>query len=391
MMPRPKNSDGYGSGLAAYEAGSLELARDRLAEFLRANPLHVPGLILAGVVAAQLLELDAALESFDRVLALQPDNPRAQFNKAAVLLMLGEWAQGLPLYEARWRLSELNSGQPPVPPRAAWRGREALTGRSILLRCEQGLGDTLQFCRYAALLAQRGATVLLEVQRPLVSLLADLPHITRIVVQGAPLPASDFECPLMSLPLAFGTTPASIPQPTAYLASDPAKVAEWRARLGPGTGLRIGLAWRGTATRSHDLRRSLPLPLLLAHLPRTHRYVSLQKEPTADDRQVLREQPWIVDYTAELHDFSDTAALCECLDLVVSIDTSVAHVSAGLGRPTWMLLHYSPGWRWLLDRDDTPWYSSAVLYRQTGLDDWNGVCARVGARLQALDPQRSTR
>jgi len=383
MMPRPRSQDDYDEALAAYEAGSLELTRDRLQAFLRRNPLHVPGLILAGVVAAQLLELDAALESFDRVLSIQPDNPRAQFNKAGVLLMRGDWTQGLPLYEARSRLPELGSGQPSAPPATPWRGLEPLAGRRILLRCEQGLGDTLQFCRYAPLLAQRGASILLEVQRPLVNLLADLPQISRIVAQGAPLPASDFECPLMSLPLAFGTTPATIPQAKPYLTSDPAKVAEWRARLGPASGLRIGIAWRGTATRRHDLRRSLALKLLLPHLPRAHCYISLQKEPTVEDRQLLRDQPWIVDYTTELHDFSDTAALCECLDLVISIDTSVAHVSAGLGRPTWILLHYSAGWRWFLDRDDSPWYRSVVLHRQRGLDDWNGVCARVGALLQA--------
>jgi hypothetical protein len=379
MMPLPTREDEYTEALAAYEAGSLTQSGDRVQRLLRKSPTHVPALMLAGIVAAQRLELEAALESFDRVLAIEPDNPRARFNKAGVLLLQGNWAQGLPLYESRWRLAEFGSVRGAPSGRTLWHGCEPLAGKRILLRCEQGLGDTLQFCRYVPLLAERGASVVLEAQRPLVSLLADLPGITRIVCQGAPLPPCDYECSLMSLPLAFATTPASIPQPTAYLTSDPTKVAEWRARLGPASGLRIGLAWRGTATRAHDRRRSMSLQLLLEHLPREHRYVSLQKHLSADESRLLREQSWIVDHAGELHDFSDTAALCACLDLVISIDTSVAHVSAGLGRPTWILLHYSPGWRWLLDRDDSPWYRSAVLFRQAHMDDWSGLCARVAA------------
>lgn len=382
MMSLPSHHD-YAEALAAYEAGSLRAAGERVREFLCKHPTHVPGLVLAGVVAAQLLELEAALDSFDRALAIQPENPRAQFNKAGVLLLRGDWERGLPLYESRWGLAELGRGRPAGPDRTSWRGREPLVGKRILLRCEQGIGDTLQFSRYAPLVAECGASVVLEVQRSLISLLADLPGISRIAVQGTPLPACDYECPLMSLPLAFGTTPTSIPPPTAYLAGDPTKVAEWHARLGPAAGMRIGLAWRGTGTHVHDRRRSVPLQLLLEHLPREHHYVSLQKNPSSDDRRVLREQRWIVDHTIELHDFSDTAALCACLDLVISIDTSVAHLSAGLGRPTWILLPYSAAWRWLLDRDDSPWYPSAVLFRQTQVDDWSGVCARLCTRLRA--------
>lgn len=379
----------YAEALAAYEAGLLYPTRQRLRALLRQDPMHVPALILDGVVAAQLLELEAALESFDRVLAIQPDNPRALFNKGGVLLLRGDWAGGLPLYESRWRLDELVPHRPPPSGRSAWRGREPLAGKSILLRCEQGIGDTLQFCRYVPLVAERGASVVLEVQRPLVSLLADLPGLTRIVVQGARLPACDYECPLMSLPLAFGTRPASIPQPTAYLASDPAKVAEWRARLGPPTGRRVGLAWRGAALRADHRRRRVPLELLLEHLPREYDYVSLQKELSADEQRLVREHRCIADHGAEQHDFSDSAALCACLDLVISIDTSVAHLSAGLGRPTWILLPYSPSWRWLLDRTDSPWYRSAALFRQSRVDDWNDVYRRVAVELRALLPSGS--
>jgi hypothetical protein len=389
MMAAPTKDDEYAEALTAYEAGSLASARDRVRALLRKSPTHVAGLILEGVVAAQLCELDAALGSFDRALAIQPGNPRAQFNKSGVLLLKGDWTRGLPLYESRWRLGDLASTGRAAPERTPWRGHEPLAGKRILLRCEQGLGDTLQFCRYAPLIAERGASVVLEVQRPLVGLLADLPGITRIVAQGAPLPVCDYECPLMSLPLALGTTPDNIPQATAYLAADPTKVAEWRARLSAAAGIRIGVAWRGNALHAHDRRRSVPLQLLLEHLPPEHRYVSLQRELSAEETQQLRGQPWMIEHTAEMHDFSDVAALCACLDLVISIDTSFAHLSAGLGRPTWILLPYSANWRWLLDREDSPWYRSAVLLRQTKVDDWSGVCARVSARLCSYRPSMS--
>jgi hypothetical protein len=389
MIPAGIIEDDYAQALAAYETGSLEHAGQKAQAILRRNPRHVPALMLAGVVAAQRLELESAVESFDRALAIQPGNPRAQFNKACVLLLEGDWVQGLPLYESRWHLTEPAPDSSLIPVRTAWRGQELLAGKRILLRCEQGMGDTLQFCRYVPLIAARGASVVLEAQRPLMSLLADLPGLTRIVTQGAPLPPCDYECPLMSLPLAFGTTPASIPHPVSYLTSDPGKVAEWRARLGPATGLRIGLAWRGNALQAHDRRRSVPLRLLREHLPSGHQYVSLQKEPSTEEIRLFGEPPRIVDCTAELHDFSDTAALCACLDLVISIDTSVAHLAAGLGRPTWILLPYSPGWRWLLARDDSPWYSSAVLLRQTRVDEWSGVCARVNGLVAELVRSRS--
>jgi len=381
-MSSPTRDPDYDAALASYEAGLADLTRDRLQAVLRRFPPSVPALLLAGVVEAQHLRLDAALGFFDRALALQPGNPRAQFNKAAVLLQRGEWEAGLPLYESRWALAEFR----PVPPfptgPTPWRGRELLAGKTILLRCEQGMGDTLQFCRYVPLLAARGAEVVLVAQRPLVTLLADLPGVTRIITDGAAEPACDFECPLLSLPLAFGTTPTSIPQQSAYLISDAGKVSEWRSRLGPATALRIGLTWQGTAKHVHDRHRSLSLQQLLAHLPREHEYHSLQKQLPASEARLLRAQPWIADHAPDLHDFSDTAALCACLDLIITVDTSVAHLSAGLGKPTWILLHHSAGWRWLLDRNDTPWYPSAILFRQRQLHDWSEVCTRVGLSLR---------
>jgi len=226
--------------------------------------------------------------------------------------------------------------------------------------------------------------VILEVQRPLVSLLADLEGLGQIVTQGRPLPQCDYHCPLMSLPLACKTTVESVPQPHAYLAADAAKVAEWQERLGETVGPRVGLVWRGTAVRAYDDRRSMPLAALLAHLPPEFCYVSLQKHVAPEDLQVLSADERVANFADQLHDFSDTAALCQCMDAVVTIDTSVAHLSAALGKPTLILLPFSPGWRWLLDRDDSPWYRSVRLIRQATPQDWVGVLERVVQLLRKL-------
>ena len=372
----------FANALAEYERGRLERSRALLDEFLAKQPQHVPALILSGIVAGQRGDLDAALQAFDRALAIQPDNPRAHFNKSNILLLRGEWEQGWPEYEWRWQLAEFAPWKAVAPAGSPWLGEQALRGKSILLRCEQGFGDTLQFSRYVKPLAERGARVILEVQRPLVSLLADLEGLGQIVTQGGPLPECDYHSPLMSLPLAFKTTTDGIPQLPAYLAADAAKVAEWRARLGRTSRRRVGLVWRGTAARANDDRRSLPLDSLLAHLPRENDYVSLQKDLDPKDARTLRGDPRIASYGDQLHDFSDTAALCECMDIVVSVDTSVAHLSAALGKPTWILLQFSPAWRWLLDRDDSPWYRSVRLWRQAAPEAWTGVLERVAQQLR---------
>jgi hypothetical protein len=342
---RRADDGAFPQAFACYERGQLDRARAILETVLAASPRHVPAMILSGVLAGQRGELDAALRAFDRALALQPDNASAHFNKANILLLRGEWEQGWLHYEWRWRVPEFAAERgeaahaPPL-----WLGAESLAGKSILLRCEQGLGDTLQFCRYVQCIAALGARVILEIQRPLVGLLADLEGVSQIVAQGNRPPACDYYCPLMTLPRVFGTSVETVPQSRPYLTSDASKVAEWRARLGETQALRVGLVWRGTATRAQDGRRSLPLETLLAHLPQDCRYVSLQKDLHAEDARILGTNPLIESYAEQLHDFSDTAALCDCLDLVISIDTSVAHLSGALGKRAWILLQFAPAW-----------------------------------------------
>jgi Tfp pilus assembly protein PilF len=338
-----------------------------------------------GVVLNDLKQLDAALASYDRAIALEPGDVMAYCNKSFTLLLKGDFARGWPLYEWRWKLGAAGSEAARVAA-PLWLGGEDLAGKTILLRAEQGLGDTLQFCRYVKPMADLGAWVILEVQAPLVNLLADLEGVAQLVTQGGSsenaLPKVDYYCPLMSLPLACKTCLDTIPASTPYLKSDAAKVADWRVRLGAHTAPRIGLVWSGSATNKNDRHRSLPLAELIRHLPEEFHYVSLQKDLRPADAETLRATPALLNPVDELYDFSDTAALCECLDLVISVDTSVAHLSAALGRPTWILLPFSPAWRWLLNRDDSPWYGSVKLFRQDARGDWHGVLQRMAAHLR---------
>jgi ADP-heptose:LPS heptosyltransferase len=204
-----------------------------------------------------------------------------------------------------------------------------------------------------------------------------------VITRGEELPAFDYQCPLLSLPLAFNTNLQSIPAQTRYLHVDAARVAHWRKRLEARTGATIGLRWSGNATYKRDHHRSIPLAELMQHLPAEFQYVSLQKDLRDADRETLRGSANICHFGDELGDFSDAAALCESLDLVISVDTSVAHLSAGLGRETWILLPATPDWRWLLDRRDSPWYPTATLYRQQRIGDWGAVLERLAADLLA--------
>jgi hypothetical protein len=252
-----------------------------------------------------------------------------------------------------------------------------------LLHAEQGLGDTLQFCRYAQLVKNLGAQVLFEAPQILHPVLADLEGIDRLFKKGDPLPGFDLQCPLLSLPLAFKTTIATIPTPNAYLQSEPALVKSWADRLGERKMPRVGLVWSGNPGHGNDRNRSVSLATLLANLPAELDYVSLQKEIREADRLTLESSGNVRFFGPELKHFADTAALCDLMDIVISVDTSVAHLCGALGKPTWMLLPFCPDWRWLLERNDSPWYDSMVLYRQPSVGDWDSVFSRIAADLEA--------
>lgn len=362
-----------GLGVVAGLLGRFAEAEATLRQALQ----HQPG--LAGAHSAlgdvlrnrgRLAEAETALRE---ALRLQPDDPDAQVHLAFTLLQAGRLAEGWRAYEHRGRAR-------------AWRGRtrrfaarqwqgEALAGRTLLLHAEQGLGDTLQFCRYAPLIHLDGGRVLLEAPEPLERLLASLPGVT-VLRRDAPLPPFDLHCPLMSLPQRFGTTLATIPA-APYLPADPAATSAWRARLAAlPPGPRVGLVWAGSPATDADRRRSLPLEALapLADIERV-RFVSLQKGPAASQAPPVGLD--LHDPTEALRDFADTAALVGALDLVIGVDTAVVHLAGALGRPVWLLNRFDTCWRWLTNRDDSPWYPTLRMFRQTSPDDWAGPVSAV--------------
>lgn len=329
-------------------------------------------------VLLQLKRLDEAIVDYIYATVIQPDFAEAQYNKSLAFLLNGDFERGWLYYEWRWKNTDrLFLREARIFRQPLWLGKECVAGKRVLIHCEQGYGDTLQFCRFAAVVEGLGATVLLEVQAPLAILLESLAGVSQVIGQGSPLPEYDFQCPIMSLPLALNIRIDTIPTAISYVHSERVNIERWRARLGPLLRPRVGLAWSGNPNLADDRNRSISLGEWVAHLPSEFEYVVLQKEIRRADSDVLDAHPRILRFDAELADFSDTAALCECVDLVVSVDTSIAHLSGALGKPTWVLLPFSPDWRWLLDRDDSPWYPAVKLYRQQAIGDWSGVLARI--------------
>jgi tetratricopeptide (TPR) repeat protein len=383
---RPDNADALNNRGNTLDA--LDRPEEALASIDRALVLR-PDFAMAwsnrGVILRHTNRLDEALQSADRALALQPGDPDAHWNRGLTLLMQGDFRSGWAEYEWRLRVPSLGHGpRPYAQPR--WRGDEPLTGKTIFVYAEQGLGDTIQFCRYASLLAERGARVLLEAQRPLHALLAGLAGVDALLGPGDEPPAFDCHSPLLSLPFAFGTDLASIPAPQRYLAADLARVSAWQSRLaaqaGPTVQQRVGLVWAGNPTLLQDRHRSVPLELLLPLARSGLQFCSLQKELRPGDRERLAAHPRVLHCGDELNDFADTAALIASLDLVISVDTAVAHLAGALGKPVWILQRHSPDFRWLLDRDDSPWYPSARLFRQPRRGDWSSVISAIAEQLQ---------
>lgn len=327
---------------------------------------------------------DEALVGYDRTIALAPGHADAHFNRSLVQLFGGNFAQGWIDFEWRWKnAARLGIGAAPASfSQPLWLGQEPIAGKRLLLHSEAGLGDTIQFCRYATACAALGATVILEVQPALVSLVGTLEGVSQVIAKGQPLPPFDYHCPLMSLPLAYKTTLDSIPASPRYLATDPAKVTQWHAALGVRTRPRVGLVWSGNPNNPIDAKRSIPLAQWVSHLPRDLQYFCLQNEVREADRKTLAANPFIVDLGNM--NFVSTAAFCECLDIVLCVDTSIAHLSGALGQQTWLLLPWVPDWRWMRARDDSPWYPSMRLYRQTVAGDWQDVFRRVATDLRAL-------
>jgi tetratricopeptide (TPR) repeat protein len=363
--------------------GDLERYTEALASFDRAialKPDYAEAHYDRGNALRELHRHADAVDSFERAIALRPDYASAHWNLADCRLLLGDFERGWKEYEWRWKLDLRAAGRRtfPQPP---WLGDLAVRGRTLLLHSELGLGDTLLFCRYASEVAALGATVVLEVQPPLVELLSDLEGVARILPTGARLPSFDFHCPLMSLPLAFRTGLDSVPANIPYIRSDPARVAAWRKRLGESTGPRIGLVWSGSTALRNDAR-SMTLAQMLPLVNDRAQWTSLQKEVRDGEAALLTSRADIRHFGGELRDFADTAALVDLMDMIVTIDSSVANLAGAMGKTVWILLPYNPhDWRWMLKREDSIWYPTARLFRQSAAGDWAGVIRRVNDEL----------
>ena len=341
------------------------------------NPTCAAAYCNLGSALSDQGDLEEGLRCYQRALEAKPDWATALFYTGLTLLLQGNFAQGWQDYEQRWRLKHWRRREFSQP---LWLG-EPLEGARILLHAEQGLGDTLQFVRYVPLVAARGGKVILEVPPRLRRLLSGLEGAAEVISRGQDLPEFTWQCPLMSLPLAFGTELATIPADVPYIHADPARVQAWSQRL-ERTGLRVGLVWAGSPKHVNDRQRSLPLARFtaLTQIPGASFY-ALQKGHAAAETQPLPPGMRLIDLGPEQSNMAETAAIIANLDLVISVDTSVAHLAGALGKPVWILLHYVPDWRWLLHREDSPWYPTARLFRQPKLRDWDPVLQRVEEEL----------
>ena len=325
-----------------------------------------------GNILVELARFDEAVDCYDRATARNPDYAEAHASKACVLLLRGQFDEGWRLWEWRKKLKKpLGHLATPAP---LWLGDQDIRGKRLFIHAEQGLGDTIQFCRYLPLLKQRGAEVIFAPQKPLGRLMQGLGVS---ISDGAPA-SFDFHIPLLSLPLAFGTRLETIPAAIPYLWAEPERVMHWKARLGSG-GYKVGISWQGKS-KGAQMRRSAPLQAFagLAALDGV-RLISLQKG--ADEIPGFALESMRADFDAGPDAFLDTAAVMQSLDLVITVDTSIAHLAGALGVPAWVALRHVPDWRWLLGRDDTPWYPSLRLFRQASPGDWESVFAAMQQEL----------
>jgi tetratricopeptide (TPR) repeat protein len=382
---RPDYPEVYSNlGNALQQQAKLEEAVDCYRRALELRPDYPEAYVNLSNAMRDLGRPVEAAECCRRALELRPNYPTAHSNLALALLAQGDMAAGWPEYEWRWHTMQMVAAHRSFA-QPQWRGEDG-QGRTLLIHAEQGLGDTLQFCRYAPLVAARGLRVVMQVQDALVRLVRDLPGVAAVVGYSEKLPPFDLHCPMLSLPLAMGTTVETIPAATPYLHADPAQVAGWRARLAAmgDRGPLVGLAWAGNPRTnmpfltSIDRRRSIA-PERLAPLFAVPglRFVSVQKDgPKAPENYPL------TDFMDEMTDFADTAALVANLDLVVTVDTAIVHLAGALGKPVWMLDRFDTCWRWLQGRRDSPWYPALRLYRQTQPGDWESVLAEVADDLR---------
>ena len=371
----------YNRGNALLDAGRYAEAIASFDRALAAAPNHAQAWNNRGRALQALNRHADAVASFDKSIALQKDYADANFNRALSLLTLGDLSGGFAQYECRWKRSGMTDtrrgyGKP------LWLGEYPLARKTILLHAEQGLGDTIQFARYAPLLARAGATVALEVQPELKNLLAGVEGVASCHARGDQLPAYDVHCPLGSLPLALKTEPGNIPAGIPYLHADEIHLAKWRPRIDALPGKRVAFAWAGNVSHANDRNRSIDLKLLepLFSIEGIS-FLSIQREVRGNDAELLAHHANVSHLGGEIADMADTAAVAALADLTISVDTSVVHLAGGLGRPVWVMLPFAPDWRWTLTGEHSPWYPQARLFRQSALGDWPSAIATLRTEL----------
>ena len=375
--------------IAHFNRGGVLLRLGRDADAVDANdraiaaaPDHIGAWLNRGRALSQLRRFDEAIASYDEVLARRKGDANAQFNRALALLTIGRYRPGFEAYECRWR----RTGMAPQKSRGRplWLGEYPLHRKTVLLHAEQGLGDTIQFARYAPLVAARGAAaVVLEVQPELKSLMSRLDGVAQVLSRGEAPPAFDVHCPLGSLPHAMKTEIESVPAAIPYLSVDPARLASWSARLEALPRPRIAVAWSGNPAHENDRNRSIAFERLAPLLAHPASFVSIQRDVRDAEAIQLAAEKRVEHVGGALADFDDTAAVLTLCDLVITADTAPAHLAGALGRPVWVLVPFAPDWRWTLDGETTPWYPTARLFRQTSPGDWDAVLARVAAALKS--------
>jgi tetratricopeptide (TPR) repeat protein len=387
--PTPAAQTNLANALA--RLGRTDAALEHYRRVLNEEPSHrgaAFGELLALLEAHRLPE---AFSAGQRTQALHPADGDIHWALAVGRFLAGDFDQGWRLHEWRWR-AKASQARRPSHGHRVWAEGQELAGRVVLVFAEQGFGDTLQFLRYLPVLAQRAARVYVLVQPGLEELAGSAALLANCVIlqPGSAMPACELEIPLMSLPLALGTREDDIPRAIPYLRADPARVERWRDRLAAQgeRQLNVGIAWSGSPVHRNDRNRSIPLETFRAMAAPGCRFISLQPEVRASDRAAFAQWPGLLPWGSELRSFTDTAALMEALDLIVAVDTSVVHLAGALGRPVHVLLPFYPDWRWMLGRNDSPWYPSARLFRQPAPGDWGTVLAEVHADLAALAAAR---
>lgn len=362
---------------------SQNLHREALTFFLRAlanKPSHVLAHNNVGISLEVLGEFNQAVKSWQTAILLDPACCDARINLAMMSLRNGDYLDGWREYEWRLEMEDLKSNLSSISlPR--WCGEGNIDSKRILITAEQGLGDFIHFSRYIPMLFDRGAQVVLETPKALKSLAKSLHPDLEIFESGFDYPDADVFCPIMSLPHAFSTTVDTVPG-APYLFVDTKKGEQWRTRLGRGAAKKIGLVWSGNKAHKNDHNRSTDLKTLEPLLSLPFEWHSLQKELRSGDAQFLERYPSVQQHQDQLFSFDDTAALIAALDLVITVDTSVAHLAGALGKPVWIMLPKVPDYRWMLDRNDTPWYPSARLFRQTNSGDWSDVVRTIANSLK---------